>query len=99
MKTTVILSVVLATAPFVSVKADTLADWTIETLASTNIIIGSGHTIGATQSGVGADIGSGTASRQPRVGVHGVVNPCRQRLAPFMERQQMGDGRLLSVFG
>ena len=58
MKTSVILSVFLVAIPFISIKADTLVDWTFETLVSTNHIVG----IGATESSVGADVGSGTAS-------------------------------------
>jgi hypothetical protein len=45
-----------------TVKADVLANWTFQTAASTNNIIGAGLTPGATQSGVLADIGTGTAS-------------------------------------
>jgi PEP-CTERM motif len=45
-----------------SLKADTLAVWTFETSASTNNIVGAGDTPGATQSGVLADSGTGTAS-------------------------------------
>jgi hypothetical protein len=40
----------------------TIADWTFQTSASTNNIIGAGDTPGTTQSGVLADIGTGTAS-------------------------------------
>jgi hypothetical protein len=45
-----------------SVKADVIADWTFQTAASTNNIIGAAHTPAATQSGILADIGTGTAS-------------------------------------
>ncbi len=62
MKTFVIIAAALATASFVTVKADTIADWTFQTAASTNNIIGTGKTPGATQSGISADIGLGTAS-------------------------------------
>ena len=43
-------------------KADVIADWTFQTSASTNNIIGAGLTPATTQSGVLADIGAGTAS-------------------------------------
>jgi PEP-CTERM motif len=43
-------------------SADLIADWTFQTSASTNNIIGSGTTPGATQSGISADLGLGTAS-------------------------------------
>jgi hypothetical protein len=43
-------------------KADVIADWTFQTAASTNNIIGAGLSPSSTQSGVSADIGSGTAS-------------------------------------
>jgi hypothetical protein len=43
-------------------KADVIADWTFQTSASTNNIIGAGLITGPTQSGVLADIGTGTAS-------------------------------------
>ena len=43
-------------------KADIIAGWTFQTAASTNNIIGSGKTPGATQSGISADLGLGTAS-------------------------------------
>ena len=43
-------------------KADTLAAWTFQTSASTNNIIGTGKTPASTQTGILADIGSGTAS-------------------------------------
>lgn len=43
-------------------KAGVIADWTFQTAASTNNIIGAGKTPGTTQSGISADIGAGTAS-------------------------------------
>jgi hypothetical protein len=43
-------------------RADVIADWTFQTAASTNNIIGTGKTPGATQSGISADLGLGTAS-------------------------------------
>jgi hypothetical protein len=61
-------SVVLFVAAFSTLlatqttRADVLANWTFQTPASTNNIIGSGLTVGTTQSGVLADIGIGTAS-------------------------------------
>jgi hypothetical protein len=45
-----------------NIKADLIADWTFQTSASTNNIIGAGLTPSATQSGVLADIGTGTAN-------------------------------------
>lgn len=45
-----------------SAKADILADWTFQSALSTNNIIGAGLTPSGTQSGVLADIGTGTAS-------------------------------------
>ena len=45
-----------------SAKADILADWTFQSALSTNNIIGAGLTTNGTQSGVQADIGTGTAS-------------------------------------
>ena len=62
MKTFVFITAALAASSFVSVKADVIADWTFQTSASTNNIIGTGRTPGATQSGISADIGFGTAS-------------------------------------
>jgi hypothetical protein len=62
MKTFVVLTAAVAAASLVSARADILADWTFETLPSTNSIIGTGDSPAATQSGVGADIGLGTAS-------------------------------------
>lgn len=64
MKKSVILSlpVLAAILAVQSVKADVIADWTFQTSASTNNIIGAGKTSGLTQSGISADIGSGTAS-------------------------------------
>ncbi len=43
-------------------QADVIADWTFQTPTSTNNIVGAGLATGATQSGVLADIGTGTAS-------------------------------------
>lgn len=62
MKTFVVLTAALAAASIFSAKADIIADWTFQTSASTNNIIGPGKTPGTTQSGVSADIGFGTAS-------------------------------------
>jgi len=62
MKTFFALAAVLAASSSASVKADVIADWTFQTSASTNNIIGTGRTPGATQSGISADIGFGTAS-------------------------------------
>jgi hypothetical protein len=65
MKKTLIFSLCSVTALLAvqSLKAQsTLADWTFESSASTNNIIGAGLTSGTTQSGVSADIGTGTAS-------------------------------------
>jgi hypothetical protein len=62
MKTFVVVTAVLAASSFVSAKADVIADWTFQTSGSTNNIIGTGRTPGATQSGISADIGFGTAS-------------------------------------
>ena len=45
-----------------TLKADVIADWTFQTSASTNNIISTGKTPSATQSGISADIGAGTAS-------------------------------------
>ena len=53
---------IVAIATVQTTKADVIADWTFQTSASTNNIIGAGLTPGATQSGVLADIGTGTAS-------------------------------------
>jgi hypothetical protein len=61
-KTVIILSGVLTVFATQVSFADVLADWTFETTASTNNIIGAGLTLAATQSGVLADIGTGTAS-------------------------------------
>jgi hypothetical protein len=47
---------------FQTTKADIIASWTFQTAASTNNIIGTGKTPGATQSGISADLGLGTAS-------------------------------------
>src|SRR5215831_11705887 len=54
----VLLAFFLAMLP---AKGDVSALWTFETAASTNHIIGAGTSPGTTQSGVAADIGSGTA--------------------------------------
>jgi hypothetical protein len=62
MKTFVVLTAAVAVASLTSAKADTIADWTFQTAASTNNIIGTGKTPGTTQSGISADIGLGTAS-------------------------------------
>ncbi len=56
------LGAVLAAGTFQTIKADTIADWTFQTSASTNNIIGTGKTPSATQSGILADIGTGSAS-------------------------------------
>jgi len=56
------LSVVLAVFSLAAAKAGVIADWTFQTAASTNNIIGAGKTPGTTQSGISADIGAGTAS-------------------------------------
>jgi hypothetical protein len=53
---------VVSIATLSSVKADVIADWTFQTAASTNNILGAAHTPAATQSGILADIGTGTAS-------------------------------------
>jgi hypothetical protein len=53
------LSALLATQ---TLKADVIADWTFQTSLSTNNIIGTGKTPSSTQSGILADIGTGTAS-------------------------------------
>ena len=55
-------SVVLTLCSALTVHADLLADWTFETSASTNNIIATGKTPAASQSGVLADIGTGTGS-------------------------------------
>ena len=62
MKSFVVLVAAVAAASLVSARADILANWTFETLSSTNSIFGAGDSPAATQSGVGADFGSGTAS-------------------------------------
>ncbi len=62
MKMYVVLTVALASVAFVSAKADIIADWTFQSPASTNNIVGAGLTPSATQSGVLADVGNGTAS-------------------------------------
>jgi PEP-CTERM motif len=49
-------------AALLPLKADVLANWTFETPASTNNIIGLGLTVSGAQSGVNADEGTGTAS-------------------------------------
>jgi len=62
MKKIASLSVVLAVFSFTAAKADVIADWTFQSSASTNNIIGTGKTPGTTQSGILADLGIGTAS-------------------------------------
>ncbi len=62
MKKIVSLAAAVAAVSLTSAKADILADWTFETIASTNNIIGAGLSPAATQSGVLADFGLGTAS-------------------------------------
>jgi hypothetical protein len=62
MKKIASLSVVLAVFSFTAAKADVIADWTFQSSASTNNIIGAGKTPGTTQSGILADTGIGTAS-------------------------------------
>ncbi len=62
MKSFVVLAAAVAAASLVSAQADILANWTFESAASTNSIIGAGDTPAASQSGVGADFGLGTAS-------------------------------------
>ncbi len=62
MKKIVSLSFVLAVLSLTAAKADVIADWTFQTSASTNNIIGAGLATGSTQSGVLADIGTGTAN-------------------------------------
>ena len=58
-----LLAAALAILSFLSsVQAQTIAGWTFQTAASTNNIIGAGLTPSSTQSGVLADIGTGTAS-------------------------------------
>src|ERR1017187_8329628 len=56
------LGAFLTLATIQTIKADVLADWTFQTAASTNNIIGAGMSPSGTQSGISADIGSGTAS-------------------------------------
>ena len=53
---------IVALAAIQNSNADVIADWTFQTSASTNNIIGAGLTPGSTQSGILADIGTGTAS-------------------------------------
>lgn len=62
MKTFVVLTAAVAVVSVFSAKADIIADWTFQTSASTNNIVGAGKTPGTTQSGISADIGLGTAS-------------------------------------
>src|SRR5215471_5741692 len=61
MKNLLLLSAIAA-ASISSASADTLAQWTFETPTSTNNIIGLGLTPSSTQTGVGADIGTGIAN-------------------------------------
>jgi hypothetical protein len=58
----VCLASLLAFLAALSAKADVIADWTFQSGLSTNNIIGAGLTTSGTQSGVLADIGTGTAS-------------------------------------
>jgi hypothetical protein len=64
MKKLVALTVALAATSIINVSRaqTTIADWTFQSSSSTNNIIGAGDTPGTTQSGVLADIGTGTAS-------------------------------------
>jgi len=62
MKAIVILTAAIAAGSLLTAKADVLADWTFETPVSTNNIVGAGDTPGTTQSGILADIGTGSAS-------------------------------------
>ena len=64
MKKSVVLSLTVLSCLFAiqTTKADVIADWTFQSANSTNNIIGAGDTPKATQSGVLADIGTGTAS-------------------------------------
>ena len=61
-KTSLWLASLLALATFTSARADVIAGWTFQTAASTNNIIGAGLATSSTQSGILADIGTGTAS-------------------------------------
>src|ERR1035437_1598625 len=61
-KTSLCLASLLALFTITAVKADVLADWTFQSALSTNNIIGAGLTPSGTQSGILADIGTGTAS-------------------------------------
>lgn len=58
----IIFTASLALSTAETLKANVLADWTFQTSVSTNNIVGTGKTPSATQSGIAADIGSGTAS-------------------------------------
>ena len=62
MKTSLFCLASLLALNLTSAKADVLADWTFQSALSTNNIIGSGLTPSGTQSGIQADIGTGTAS-------------------------------------
>ena len=62
-KTTALLVGTVATMLAVqNLMADVIADWTFQSALSTNNIIGTGFTPSGTQSGILADIGTGTAS-------------------------------------
>jgi PEP-CTERM motif len=61
-KIIVSMTVALSFLSLQTTKAQTIADWTFQTSASTNNIIGTGFTPGTTQSGILADIGTGTAN-------------------------------------
>ena len=61
-KSLLCLASLLACFTITSAKADVIADWTFQSALSTNNIIGAGLTPSGTQSGVLADIGTGTAS-------------------------------------
>jgi hypothetical protein len=61
-KTSLLSSLFLSLFVAQIASADTIALWTFETPASTNNIIGAGFTVGSTQSGVSADVGSGVAN-------------------------------------
>jgi PEP-CTERM motif len=62
MKKLGIFATVIGIFSFVTAKADNIATWTFETSASTNNIIGAGLNVSGAQSGVDADVGTGTAS-------------------------------------
>jgi hypothetical protein len=61
-KSLLCLASLLACFTITSAKANVIADWTFQSALSTNNIIGAGLTPSGTQSGVLADIGTGTAS-------------------------------------